>query len=77
MKNIDFFAADSYDKIYSSGSKTASIYCLPKIHKLNSNKDNLPPRPIISSEVTYSYNVSKFLTNLLAPVIPNTNCSKC
>ena len=41
LKNKDFFTDDSYDKIYPSGSKPASIYGLPKIHKLNSNKDNL------------------------------------
>ena len=73
---IKVFADDSYDKIYPSGSKPASIYSLPKIHKLNINKDNLSPRPIISSIGTYNYNLSKFLTNLLAPVIPTTNCTK-
>ena len=55
-------------------SKRASIYGLPKIHKLNINKDNLSLRPIISSIGIYY--PSKFLTNLLAPVIPTTNCTK-
>ena len=41
LKNKDFFKDESYDKIYPSGSKPASVYGLPKIHKLNSNKDNL------------------------------------
>ena len=76
MKNKDFFTDESYDKIYPSGSKPGSIYGLPKIHKLNINKDNLSLRPIISSTGTYNYNLSKFLTNLLAPVIPTTNCTK-
>ena len=76
MKNKDFFTDESYDKIYPSGSKPGSIYGLPKIHKLNINKDNLSLRPIISSIGTYNYNLSKFLTNLLAPVIPTTNCTK-
>ena len=76
MKNKGFFTDESYDKIYPSGSKPASIYGLPKIHKLNINKDNLSLRPIISSIGTYNYNLSKFLTNLLAPVIPTTNCTK-
>ena len=35
LKNKDFFTDDSYDKIYPSGSKPASIYGLRKIHKLN------------------------------------------
>ena len=76
MKNKGFFTDESYDKIYPSASKPASIYGLPKIHKLNINKDNLSLRPIISSIGTYNYNLSKFLTNLLAPVIPTTNCTK-
>ena len=76
LKNKDFFTDQSYDKIYPSGCKPASIYGLPKIHKLNINKDNLSLRPIISSIGTYNYNLSKFLTNLLAPVIPITNCTK-
>ena len=59
-----------------SGSKPASIYGLPKIHKLNSNKDNLSIRPIISSIVIHNYNLSKLLANLLAPVIPTINCAK-
>ena len=41
LKNKDFFTDESYDKIYPSGSKPASVYGIPKIHKLNSNKDNL------------------------------------
>ena len=76
MKNKGFFTDESYDKIYPSASKPASIYSLPKIHKLNINKDNLSLRPIISSIGTYNYNLSKFLTNLLAPVIATTNCTK-
>ena len=76
LKNKDFFTDESYDKIYPSGSKPASIYGLPKIHQLNSNKDNLSLRPIISSIGTYTYNLSKFLTDFLAPVVPTANCTK-
>ena len=35
LKNKQFFTKEVYDKIYPSGSKPASIYGLPKIHKLN------------------------------------------
>ena len=34
LKNKHFFTKEVYDKIYPSGSKPASIYGLPKIHKL-------------------------------------------
>ena len=53
MKNKAFFTDESYDKIYPSGSKPASISGLPKIHKLNINGDNVSLRPIISSIGTY------------------------
>ena len=76
FKNKSFFTDESYDKIYPSGFKPTSIYDLPKIHRLNINIDNLSLRPIISSIGTYNYNLSKFLTNLFAPVIPTTNCTK-
>ena len=48
MENKGLFTDETYDKINPRGSKPASIYGLPKIHKLNSNKDNLSIRPIIS-----------------------------
>ena len=47
LKNRGFFTDESYDKIYPSGSKPASIYGLPRIHKLGINKDNLSLRTII------------------------------
>ena len=76
MENKGLFTDETYDKMNPSGSKPASIYGLPKIHKLNSNKDNLSIRPIISSIVIYNYNLSKLPANLLAPVIPTINCAK-
>ena len=75
MKSKGFSTDDSYDKIYPSGSKLASIYSLPKIHRLYSNKKNPSLRTIISFMGTYYYNLSKVLTYLLALVIPNTNCT--
>ena len=47
LKNKSFFTDEIYGKIYPSGSEPASIYGLPKIHKLSINKDNLSLRPII------------------------------
>ena len=76
LKNKAFFTHKRYEKIYPSGFKPTSIYDLPKIHKLNINIDNLSLRHIISSIGTYNYNLSKFHTNLLVPVIPTTNCTK-
>ena len=41
LKNKQFFTKEVYDKIYPTGSKRASIYGLPKIHKLNVQRNNL------------------------------------
>ena len=74
LKNKQFFTKEVYDKIYPSLSKPASIYGLPKIHKLNVQRNNLSLRPIVSSIGTYNYHLSKFLTDLLDPIIPTSHC---
>ena len=76
LKNKQFFTKEVYHKIYLSGSKPASIYDLPKIHKLNVLRNNLFLHPIASSISTYIYHLSKFLTDLLDPIIPISHCTK-
>ena len=76
LKNKQFFTKDVYDKIHPFGSKSASIYGLPKIHKLNIQRNNLPFCPIVSSIGTYTYHFSRFLTDLLDPIIPKSHCTK-
>ena len=49
---------------------------IPKTHKMLSDSDDFSLRPIISSIGTYNYNLAKFLTELLDPVIPKENCAK-
>ena len=49
----------------------------PEIHKLkHKNISDLPLRSIISSIGTYNYNLAKFLSSLLEPVISTTHCTK-
>ena len=76
LKNKQFFTKEVYDKIYPSGLKPASIYDLPKIHKLNVQRNNLSLCPIVSSIRTYNYHLSKFLTDLLDPIVPTSHCTK-
>ena len=76
LKNKQFFTKEVYDKIHPFGSKSASIYDLPKIHKLNIQRNNLPFCPIVSSIGTYTYHLSRFLTDLLDPIIPKSHCTK-
>ena len=64
-----------YKNIYPSGAKLATIYGLPKTHNIF-NSDNFSLWPIISSIGTYKYNLAKFLTEVLDPVIPKEHCAK-
>ena len=71
------FDDNTYKKIYPSGSKPATIYGLPKTHKLLSNDfQHLSFRPIVTSIATNNYNLAKFLSELLDPVIRNEYCAK-
>ncbi|XP_064462023.1 uncharacterized protein LOC135372308 [Ornithodoros turicata] len=53
-----------YWKLFTSDGATPKIYGLPKVHK-----NNCPLRPIVSFIGAPSYNVSKFLAELLAPLM--------
>ena len=76
LKNEQFFKEEVYDKTYPSGSKLAFIYGLPKIHKVNCQRNNLSLRLIVSSIGSYNYHHSKFLTDLLDPIIPTSHSTK-
>ena len=75
IKDKNLFSENTYKKIYTCGSKTA-IYGLPKTHKMLFDSDDFSLRPIISSIGTYNYNLAKFLTELLDPVISKEHCAK-
>ena len=77
IKDKGLFDDNTFKKIYPSGSKPAIIYSLPKTHKLLSNNfEDLSCRPIVSPIATYSYNLAKFLSELLDIVIPSQHCAK-
>ena len=53
-----------------SGSAPARIYGTAKMHKFSSS-DSFPKlRPIFSSIGIFSYNLARFLCDLLAPLVP-------
>ena len=76
IKEKNLFDENTYKKIYPCGSKPATIYVLPKTHKMLLDSDDFSLRPIISSRGTHNYNLAKFLTELLDPVIPKEHCAK-
>ena len=77
IKDEGLFDDNTYKKIYPSDSKPATIYGLPKTHKLLSNDfEDLSFHPIVYSIARYNYNLAKFLSELVDPVIPNEYCAK-
>ena len=76
IKGENLFDENTYRKVFPCGSKPATIYGLPKTHKMLFDSDDFSLRPIISSIGTYNYNLAKFLTELLDPVISKEHCAK-
>ena len=76
IKSKNLFDEKTYKKIYPCGPKLATIYGIPKTYKMLFDSDDFCLRPIFSSIGTYNYNLAKFLTELLDPVIPNGHCAK-
>ena len=57
--------------MYPSGSATARIYGTPKMHKF-SPCDIFPKLcPIVSSIGTFNHDLTRFLCDLLSPVVPD------
>ena len=76
LKNKYFFTKEQCDNIYAFDSQPARIHSTPKKHTLKSSADILTFRPIVSSIGTYNYNLTKFLTDMLGPVIPTEYYAK-
>ena len=70
LKQKNFFNEIEY-KFYPSGSAPACIYGTPKMHKFSSS-DSFPKlRRIVSSIGTFNYNLARFISDLLSPLVPN------
>ena len=70
------FEDDYYSRIYPKCSNPARIYGLPKMHKPRQQGAVPPFRPIVSSIGAYNYNLTKYLCNLLTPLIPAEFCAE-
>ena len=64
------FSEQEYKRLCPAGSAPARFYGTAKINKLknDSTVDDLPIRPIISNINTASYQLAKYLANLLSPL---------
>ena len=69
MKNS--FTPNQYKRLYPSSSRPGRFFGLAKVHKLKDgdrNVSNLPLRPVISNIGTATYELSKYLAELLQPI---------
>ena len=76
LKQKDLFNKNEYGKLCPSGSLPARFYGTPKMHKFSSSDSFHKLRPIVSSIGTFNYNLSRFLRDLLSPLVPNDYSSK-
>ena len=64
---LNIIDQDTKTKLRISGSTPGVMYGLPKVHKKDA-----PLRPILSSIGTHNYKLSKYLVNLLSPLVDCT-----
>ena len=64
LKNHEKIDKPIYDKIRPTEATNAKFYRVPKI-----NKDNNPLRPIVSLPGSPTYNLSKYLAEILKPLV--------
>ena len=76
LKKDSFISDSEYSKVYPNGTAPAKIYGLPKLHKFKKGENLLKFRPIVSSIGTFNYDLSKYLANILSPLIPSKHSSK-
>ena len=64
------FTKKIYKKLYPSSSRPGLYFGLAKVHKLKGSSDvnQLPMRPVISNIGTATYELSKYLAELLRPL---------
>ena len=76
IKEKNIFDENMYQKTYHCGSKSASIYRLPKIHKELLDSDAFSLWPTISYIGAYNCNLARFLNEPFDPVIPKEHYVK-
>ena len=64
LSNKGAVTRETYKRVSPCGSKSGILYGLPKIHK-----QGVPIRPIISAIGTYTYKLSKYLDEIIKPIL--------
>ena len=76
LKKKQFLDDVTYERIYPSGSQPSRLYGTPKVHKIKSDSEVPPIRPVGSSIVSFNYNLSRFLCGMLTPFILTDYCTQ-
>ena len=57
--------------MYPSGFAPARIYSTPKMHKFSPSGTFPKHHPIVSSIATFNHDLTRFLCDLLSPIVPD------
>ena len=64
LKRAGRLPGNTHYQLHSSAGQVPRLYGLPKVHK-----QDVPLRPIVSFVSSPTYQLSKFLTSLLSPIV--------
>ena len=68
VRKSGHISAEEYRRLYPNGSHIGVTYGLPKVHK-----NGCPMRPVCSAVGTSTYQLSKFVSNIIKPAAGNVN----
>ena len=68
LKKEKLITSSMFDRLRPKGSKAPRFYGLPKVHK-----EDYPLRPIVSAISSPTYNLSKFVSKMISPLVGKTD----
>jgi len=68
LKDQGKLNSELYSHLYPTSEKIPKLYCLPKIHK-----HDVPFRPIVDCTGSTGYNTSRYLADILGPLVGQTD----
>uniref|UniRef100_H3A900 Uncharacterized protein n=1 Tax=Latimeria chalumnae TaxID=7897 RepID=H3A900_LATCH len=70
LKRQDKFCVGEYGRVYPHAPVPPRFYGLPKIHK-----EGNPLRPIVSNIGSPTYALTKYLCDIISPLVNNSTCT--
>jgi len=67
LKEEEKISSELHAHLYPTSEKVPQLYCLPKIHK-----KGVPFRPIVDYTGSIGYNTSRYLADILSPLVGKT-----